>query len=106
MSKYGVFSGPYFPVFGTEKTLQLDTFHALLVKHSQIVNLTNRCVEKPEIFTSSPCKRKLQQDQEKMTETNKTQIKPKQENLKLKPKQQVQMKKQKTGDCQKNKFFT
>ena len=35
MSKYGVFSGPYFPVFspntgkyGPEKTLYLDTFHA------------------------------------------------------------------------------
>ena len=30
MSKYGVFSGPYFPVFGPEKTLYLDTFHAVL----------------------------------------------------------------------------
>ena len=26
--KYGVFSGPYFPVFGLEKTPYLDTFHA------------------------------------------------------------------------------
>ena len=30
MSKYGVFSGPYFPVFGPEKTLYLDTFHAVI----------------------------------------------------------------------------
>ena len=30
MSKYGVFSGPYFPVFGPERTLYLDTFHAVL----------------------------------------------------------------------------
>ena len=27
VSKYGVFSGPYFPVFGLEKTPYLDTFH-------------------------------------------------------------------------------
>ena len=38
MSKYGVFSGPYFPVFGLntgkygpEKTPYLDTFHAVKV---------------------------------------------------------------------------
>ena len=36
MSKYGVFSGPYFPVFGLntekygpDKTQYLDTFHAV-----------------------------------------------------------------------------
>ena len=29
MSKYGVFSGPYFPVFGPEKTPYMDTFHAV-----------------------------------------------------------------------------
>ena len=27
VSKYGVFFGPYFPVFGPEKTPYLDTFH-------------------------------------------------------------------------------
>ena len=30
MSKYGVFSGPYFPVFGPEKKPYLDTFHAVM----------------------------------------------------------------------------
>ena len=30
VSKYGVFSGPYFPVFGPEKTPYLDTFHAVV----------------------------------------------------------------------------
>ena len=30
MSKYGVFPGPYFPVFGPEKTPYLDNFHAVL----------------------------------------------------------------------------
>ena len=37
MSKYGVFSGPYFPLFspntgkyGPEKTPYLDTFHTVL----------------------------------------------------------------------------
>ena len=41
VSKYGVISGPYFPVFGmnTEKyapeiTLYLDTLHAVTVLHS------------------------------------------------------------------------
>ena len=29
VSKYGVFSGPYFPVFEPEKTPYLDTFHAV-----------------------------------------------------------------------------
>ena len=39
MSKYGVFSGPYFPVFspnkgkyGPEKILYLDTFHTVTMK--------------------------------------------------------------------------
>ena len=33
VSKYGVYSGPYFPVFSpnTEKTPYLDTFHAVLL---------------------------------------------------------------------------
>ena len=31
VSKYGVFSGPYFPVFGPEKTPYLSTFHAVLI---------------------------------------------------------------------------
>ena len=29
VSKYGVFCGPYFPAFGTEKIPYLDTFHAV-----------------------------------------------------------------------------
>ena len=32
VSKHGVFSGPYFPVFGPEKTPYLDTFHAVYVR--------------------------------------------------------------------------
>ena len=31
VSKYGFFSGPYFPVFGPEKTPYLDTFHAVII---------------------------------------------------------------------------
>ena len=30
LSKYGVFSGPFFLVFGTEKISHLDTFHAVI----------------------------------------------------------------------------
>ena len=44
MSKYRVFSGPYFPVFGLntgkygpEKTPYLDTFHAVEILHSKCV---------------------------------------------------------------------
>ena len=29
VSKYGIFSGPYFPVFGPEETSYLETFHAI-----------------------------------------------------------------------------
>ena len=42
MSKYGAFSGPYFPLFspnagkyGREKTLYFDTFHAVPQKDYQ-----------------------------------------------------------------------
>ena len=31
VSRYGVFSGPYCPVFGPEKTPYLDTFYAVYV---------------------------------------------------------------------------
>ena len=31
MSKYGVISGPYFPVFGPEITSYLDIFHAVII---------------------------------------------------------------------------
>ena len=34
MSKYGVFSSPYFPEFGPEKTPYLDTFHAVRLEAS------------------------------------------------------------------------
>ena len=47
MSKYGVFSGPYFPVFGLntgiygpEKIQYLDTFHAV---HDMPGPMNNHC---------------------------------------------------------------
>ena len=33
MSKYGVISGPYFPVLGPEITPYLDTFHVVSMSH-------------------------------------------------------------------------
>ena len=49
VSKYGVFSGPYFPAFGLntgkygpEKTPYLDTFHAVYYKKHWIMKLTVR----------------------------------------------------------------
>ena len=36
VSEYRVFSGPYFPVFGPEKTAYLDTFYAVFEASSQI----------------------------------------------------------------------
>ena len=48
MSKYGVLSGPYFPVFGLntgkygpEKTSYLDTFHAVSVNTTYIKKFQN-----------------------------------------------------------------
>ena len=43
MSKYGVFSGPYFPStgkYGPKKTPYLDTFHAVKGKLKLLVNWT------------------------------------------------------------------
>ena len=31
VSKYGVFSGPYYPAFGLEKPPYFDTFHAVVM---------------------------------------------------------------------------
>ena len=59
--------------------------------------------EKSEIITRSPCKRKLQQKQEKATETKKTQIKLKQKKPKLKLKQPVQANKRKKTFVEKRK---
>ena len=50
MAKYGVFSGPYFPVFspntgkyGPEKTPYLDTFHAVTIIISMNENIQIDC---------------------------------------------------------------
>ena len=48
------------------------------LKVLKLVNLTNRRGGKLEIIINSSCKRNLQQDQNKITKTNKNQIKPKQ----------------------------
>ena len=37
MSKYRVFSGPYFPVFGPEKTPYLDIFHPVILSATQFI---------------------------------------------------------------------
>ena len=48
VQKYGVFSGPYIPVFGPEKTPYLDTFHAVIVQGSLI------CGKRPLLTTFHP----------------------------------------------------
>lgn len=55
---------------------------------------------KSDINTSSPCKKTLQQDQEKITKTDKSQMKPKSKKTKLKAKQLV-----KTKNAKKKCFF-
>ena len=40
VSKYGVFSGPYFPVFWPEKTPYLEAFHAVKTIGSRVTNYT------------------------------------------------------------------
>ena len=62
----------------------------------------NRLGEKFKMITGSFCKRKLQQDQEKVTKANKSQIKLKKNKPKLKTKQPVKTMKQKNL-CQKKK---
>ena len=56
MSKYGVFSGPYFPAFvfspkagkyGPEKTPYLDTFHAVTIMTESILNKVTTVSLKP-----------------------------------------------------------
>ena len=63
-----------------------------MVKIPELVNLVNQHLEASEIITSSPYKRKLGQDQEKKIETNKNQIKTKQQKTKSKLKQIVKSK--------------
>ena len=46
MSKCGVFFGPYFPVFGPEKTPYLDTFHAMLDKANLYGSLMSKITSK------------------------------------------------------------
>ena len=41
VSKSGVFSGPYFPVFGPEQNLFLDTFHAVYLTNIPDINWRN-----------------------------------------------------------------
>ena len=60
----------------------------------KLVNLTQQRGVKFKIITSSLCKRQLKQDQEKITKTNKKQIKPKHTKPKLKAKQPVKTMKQ------------
>ena len=43
MSKYGVISGPYFPVFGPKIIPYLDTFHAVLVYLTSLNHGVKRC---------------------------------------------------------------
>ena len=39
MSKYGVFSGPYFSAFGPGKTLYLDTFHTVWTRSEPLIHV-------------------------------------------------------------------
>ena len=61
-----------------EEKIYSKVANCFYLKVLKLVNLTNRCREKSDIIISSPCKRKLQQDQGKITKTNKSQIKTKQ----------------------------
>ena len=49
--------------------------YLLLFKVPKLDNLTSRRGEKSEIISSSPCKRKLRQDQDKITKTNEIETK-------------------------------
>ena len=86
-------------IVGTGRKKKIDNkvaniFYSEVLK---LVNLTNRRGGKNQIITTSLlCKRKLQQDQKKITKTNKSQIKRKQNKPKLKGKEPVKTLKQKS----------
>lgn len=63
-------------------------------KVPKLPNLTNGNKKKPETITSSPYKKKVQQEQEKQTKIKQSQIKQKQIKPKFKLKQPVETKKQ------------
>ena len=97
------FSGPYFAVFGTntgkygpEKTPYLDTFNSFYFPLFIKKPYTNRRGEVSEIITSLHYIRNLQQDQEKITKTNKNPIEKNLNRKKTvsKPKQPVKTNKQ------------
>ena len=66
----------------------------------------NRRGKKTEIITNSLCKTKLQQDQEKITKTNKNQFKLKQNKPKLTAKQAAKEAKKKKIFVKKRKMLT
>ena len=81
---------------GAEEKIYSKVIDCFYLKVPKLVNLTNQRNETFEIIISSPCKRKLQQNQEKITKTKKNQIRPKQtKKIKLKLKQTAKTKKQK-----------
>ena len=45
VSKHGVISDPYFPVFRPEITPYLDTFHAVLIAHNMLLNYLNLIID-------------------------------------------------------------
>ena len=57
VSKYGVFSGQYFPVFGPEKTPYLETFHAVRDKGLFMLKQLTATIKK--YITYNAIKRKL-----------------------------------------------
>ena len=62
---------------GGEEEMHIKVAICFYLKVLKLVNLTYRRGEKFEIITSSPCKRKLQRDQKKISKSNKNQIRPK-----------------------------
>ena len=77
---------------GGEEKMHSKVASCFHLKVPKLVNLTNRRGRKSEIITSSPCERKLHQDQEKISKALENQIKPKQKKRKLKSKQPVKTK--------------
>ena len=50
VSKYGVFSSPYFSVFGPEKTRYLDIFHAVITLWNSIIPINLTKIEQSELL--------------------------------------------------------
>ena len=90
---------------GREEKINNKVAHCFYSKVLELVNLTTRCGEEFTIITSSLSKKKLQQDQEKITKTNKNQFESKKRQTKIGSRTTSKNNETKRDLCQKKKIM-